>query len=386
MGEAFRATLRLMRLIFGKLKELVQHKAPHDQLEYRLNRVFERAITGGEWSGTIQTVSLAARWGEVTLPRYYRTLKGVKVDGVVRDLTNRWWDYLPGKADAYGYSMEYVRDLGDGKPTLYSLPLGGRQYTSPPTATIAGDGSDATLNVEVKDGAITGLNVVDPGSGYTHATVSFSGGGGFGANAVVNLEGGQVAGVQLIVGGTLKLTYQGSETLKMTIYGSDKDWMPQALALQGNGATAANPFARIDRIHKEQGDVSMTLQHTSIDGIITPLTIMEPGEEETFYRRYIVDTLATKQTAIISGLCKLRHVELHNDQDIVPFSNIFAIEQGLTAMQYLAEGDVTLANQYWTEMMDALNDELKDTKAADEVATLRMHYPGNTQPKLSSTM
>ncbi len=375
-----------MRLVFGKLKELVAHKAPPELLEYRLNRVFERAITCGEWNGTIHTLGLVARFGEVALPRMYRTLKGVKIDGTVRDIANRWWDFLPGKSDAFGYSLQDVRDLGDGKATLYSLPLGGREYTSPPDAVIVGDGIGATLNVEIKDDAVSGVDVLDSGTGYTAATVAFSGGNGFGANGVAIIENGRIAQVQLIVGGTLTLAYAGSEALSMTIYGTDQNWMPIKLVMTGPVSSVANPFVRIDRIHKEQGDVVMALAHTSVNNTTTPLAILEPGEEESYYRRYMIDSLAGDSNEIVSGLCKLRHVELHNDQDVVPFSNICAIEAGLAWQQYASENDVTLAKQYFQEMIDTLNDELEDTKSADEVAVIRMHYPGRTKPRLSSTM
>jgi hypothetical protein len=383
-----------MRLVLGKLKEVVGHKSPPDMLEYRLNRVFERAITSGKWNGTLQILGLVARFGEVALPRYYRTIEGVKVDGYVRDVTNRWWDYLPGKADAYGYSLEYVRDLGDGKATLYALPLGGRGYKAVPTATIVGNGTGAQLQVQVKDGAVSGVEVISGGSGYTTATVVFSFPSlpdtqtvGSGANAVATIEEGKIANVALIVEGTLTLFYPGSETLSMTIYGTDKDFMPAQLTLTGNGTTAANPFVRIDRIHKEQGDVVLTLQHTSFDNtLITPLAIMSPGEEETYYRRYIVDTLCTRATATISALCKLRHVELNNDQDVVPFSNIAAIETGLDGVQYLSENDVTLAKQYFDDMINILNNELADTKSVDEVPAIRFHYPGRTEPRWNSHM
>jgi hypothetical protein len=291
-----------MRLILGKLKELVSHKSRPDMLEYRLNRVFERAITSGKWNGTLQILGLVARFGEVALPRYYRTIEGVKVDGYVRDITNRWWDYLPGKADAYGYSLEYVRDLGDGKATMYALPLGGRGYKVVPTATIVGDGTGAQLQVQLKDGAVSGIEVIAGGSGYTTAQVIFSFPStpgsqttGSSAEAVATIEEGKIANVTLVCTGTLTLTYPftvSDPQLSMTIYGTDKNFMPVQVTLTGSGSTVANPFSRIDRIHKEQGNVVLTLQHTSYDNLlITPLAMMEPGEEETYYRRYIVDTL-----------------------------------------------------------------------------------------------
>lgn len=370
-----------MRL--GRMQELLVDKAPPDLLTYQLNRVFERVITSGEWTGLLHIIGLVARYGEISLPRYYGSIKGIKVDGFVRNITNRFWEFMPGRADTFGNTLQELRDLGN-KATLYSIPLGGRQFSSPPTVAIVGDGTGASAQAEVKDGYVTGIVPINTGSGYTHATVSFSGGGGFGANALPVIESGQVVGFEMIIGGTLTLSYPGIDTLKMTIHGTDQHWMPVSLAIQGN-TTIANPFSHIDSIHREQGKVVMTLTHTSIDNLITPLAIMEPGEMETGYRRYIIDQLATRPSVVISALAKLRHIELENDADIVPFHNLFAIEQGLRAINYLNEGDVTLSKQFFAECIDALNDDLQDSTSG-ELATLRTFFPGNTQRRMSSTM
>jgi hypothetical protein len=379
-----------MRILLGRLKELVEGKAPPDELEYRINRVIERAITCGKWDGALQIISLVARWGVVTLPPMFRTLVGGKIGGIVRQPSARYFDFMPGKADQYGDTIQIFRDAGDYFATLYPLPLGGRGYTSPPTAAITGDGTGASVNVQIKDGAVSGCRIVDQGSGYTAATIAFTTPNtttaGSGANATVGIENGKVASIQMIVGGTLTLSYDSADTLTITIYGRDKDFMPVSLALQGNGASAANPFVSIERIHKEQGTVVLTLTHTSISNEITPLAIMAPKEEETCYRRYIIDELTNTPNEIVSALAKLRHVEFTADSDIVPISNIYAIEMGLQAYQYDIEGDATNGSQYWQKMIDALNDELKDMKSPDEVPSVRFHYPGNTKPRMSSTM
>lgn len=382
-----------MRLTLGRTKELLVKKAPEDLLEYRINRVNERVITSGLWDGILQPIQLIARWGIVALPPQYRTIRGGKVGGYVRDTTTRYWDFLPGRSDAYGEVIQNFRDMGDNWPTLYPLPLGGRGYTSPPTVAISGDGTGATANAEVKNGVVTGVRIVNQGSVYTNATIAFMTNAGpppmpqfgAGANALVGVENGLVATITMIVGGTLTLSYPGGENLSMIIYGTDSNYMPLTLQITGN-TTVANPFVHIDRIHKEKGDVVLTLQHTSISGDITPLAIMAPSTQETFYRRYIIDALSFQPVEIISALCLLRHIEMEDDQDIIPIGNLSAIELGLTALQYESEGDMTLAGQYWQRCIDVLNDELKSMKNPDEIGTLRMRYPGRAVPKFVSTM
>jgi hypothetical protein len=383
-----------MRIVLGRLKELLIDKAPHDLLEYRINRVIERLITTGKYDGLLQPIRLIARWGVIPLPPNFRTIEGAKLNGRVRETTARYFEYLPGRSDYYGDVLQYIEDVGDNYATLYDLPLGGRGYTSPPTATIAGDGAGAILQVQVKNGAVTGCTIDNPGtSPYTTATVTFtpfSGPGPFpnpgsGAKADVVIENGLIAQIKMRVDGNITLSYPGDETLSATLYGTDPDGMPISLKITGN-TTVANPFNTIDRIHKEKGDVVFNLTHTSISGFKTPLTLMPPSIQESYYRRYICNDLTTTPVAIVSALAKLRHVELEDDSDVVPFSNISVFELGLKAVDYEAEGDLTLAAQYWQKAVDVLDDELKDMISPDQVPNLRMWYPGRTVPHMSSTM
>ena len=73
------------------------------------------------------------------------------------------------------------------------------QFTLPDVAvTITGDGNGATATATVgANGAVTGITLVDPGSGYTTATVSF-GGAGTGATATATVAAsGAVTSVTL---------------------------------------------------------------------------------------------------------------------------------------------------------------------------------------------
>jgi hypothetical protein len=64
----------------------------------------------------------------------------------------------------------------------------GSGYKSPPTVTVTGDGSGAQLTASIKNGQVTGVQVINPGNGYIHeTTLTISGGGGSGASAIVSL-------------------------------------------------------------------------------------------------------------------------------------------------------------------------------------------------------
>lgn len=79
-------------------------------------------------------------------------------------------------------------DAGAGSIDVINVTDGGALYdpgTSVITVTITGDGTGAlaTANVPTGLNAITDINVINPGSGYTYANVSISSDTGFGAQA-----------------------------------------------------------------------------------------------------------------------------------------------------------------------------------------------------------
>jgi hypothetical protein len=64
----------------------------------------------------------------------------------------------------------------------------GSGYTTAPTVTISGDGSNATAEATIVNGRIQKITVTNRGSEYTRATVSISGGNGFGASALAVVD------------------------------------------------------------------------------------------------------------------------------------------------------------------------------------------------------
>lgn len=64
----------------------------------------------------------------------------------------------------------------DGGIHAIEITDGGTGYDSVPTVTITGDGTGAAGTATLDSGVVTKITITDPGSGYTEATVSFSGG------------------------------------------------------------------------------------------------------------------------------------------------------------------------------------------------------------------
>ena len=79
----------------------------------------------------------------------------------------------------------------DGAIFNMKITTAGTGYTSAPTLTIAGNGASAAATATVSGGAITGITMTAPGTGYTHATIAVGGTGSNGAvRPVIGPAGG----------------------------------------------------------------------------------------------------------------------------------------------------------------------------------------------------
>ena len=65
----------------------------------------------------------------------------------------------------------------------------GTGYTTTPTVTITGDGTNATAEAVIVNGRIQNINITNRGTDYTRATVSIAGGNGYGAEALAVIDG-----------------------------------------------------------------------------------------------------------------------------------------------------------------------------------------------------
>ncbi len=309
-----------MRLSLGIAKEKLVSHAPADVLEDRLNRSVERILVDGKFQGSMDRIALQVLQGDLTLPREYRTLEGVKIDRdangnyTVRVLTNGWYEFLEAKTtvqdlNRQGFGMDTVQSRGDGWAIMHDLP---------------------------------------PLQGY------------------------------------LQLAYSGTPDPVVTIYGRDVNFMPIQLVLNDTTAVA-NPFSRIERIHMGVTQFVTTVNYLTalFNGATTAMAIIEPLEQETFFRRYHDDSLSNVASCTAICFVKRRHIEFESDEDILPITNITALGFEMDSLQYLAENDVSLSNQYHDEAIRVLNEELKDSHAVDEVPTLRFRHPGGA-PRLVS--
>lgn len=207
---------------------------------------------------------------------------------------------------------------------------------------------------------------------------------GCGIDALRDMGDGHAVIYTLPPLGTLLTNYDGSDAQTLTIYGTDSDGMPVTLVIPNKSAAVSNPFSYIDRIHKEQGPVSVRLSHIATDLTTTLLALMAPKTEETYYRRYMLDSLSTTASDTADVLAKLRHIEFTDEEDVLPFTNISALESMMDSLQFRKENDVNLADRYEMDAVNVLNQELGDTRANSTIPGIRMIYPGGTTPRLTS--
>jgi len=96
---------------------------------------------------------------------------------------------------AYGHAV-----INDGAITNAEIVNGGSGYTSVPTIGITdATGSGATIIVDgISGGVITSVKITHCGSNYTAPTATVTGGGGSGANIALLLQNGVITGVSMV--------------------------------------------------------------------------------------------------------------------------------------------------------------------------------------------
>ena len=75
-----------------------------------------------------------------------------------------------------GSNATFTAYLGKGQITAVTVTDGGSGYTTPPMVTVIGDGEGAELQANLTAGAVSSVDVINPGLGYTKASIIFSGG------------------------------------------------------------------------------------------------------------------------------------------------------------------------------------------------------------------
>jgi hypothetical protein len=84
----------------------------------------------------------------------------------------------------------FIEEVPETKTGILSIQVtnGGRNYTTPPTVRITGDGKGAIARARVVSGRVSSVDVIKGGSDYSIANVRLVGGDGTGAIAKTNLE------------------------------------------------------------------------------------------------------------------------------------------------------------------------------------------------------
>ena len=142
----------------------------------------------------------------------------VSTANALKFLTN---DYIPVQtlaSDDGSDQWDVQTAAVDGAIHIVEVTNGGSGYTDSANlaVSISGDGTGATANATVVANVVTAVTVTAIGSGFTSATVSFSGGGGANAaaTAIISPKGGHGANAIEELGGKyvmLNVRLDGSE-------------------------------------------------------------------------------------------------------------------------------------------------------------------------------
>lgn len=109
----------------------------------------------------------------------------------------------------FNSNFMYVSDYNnssnvDGAIDFIAVTNGGSLYTSTPTVTILGDGSNATATAILSGNSVSTIDVVLRGNGYRYANVIISGGGGSNASAkaMIGPRGGHASNTIMELNGS----------------------------------------------------------------------------------------------------------------------------------------------------------------------------------------
>ena len=174
-------------------------------------------------------------------------------------------------------------------------------------------------------------------------------------------------------GGTL--TASGADTgASLTVYGRAEAGAPLFSIDLLNGEATYNPFAFIERVTKETTENPVSLTHTSEEAVHTTLALMEAGETDTYYHRYFIASKRGVATANVRAKCKLRHVDLARENDLLSVTNLSALGLAMDSLQAEAELDLDRAAELFGRALKELDNETRETRAPGEVGTPRVQF------------
>jgi hypothetical protein len=174
-----------------------------------------------------------------------------------------------GYSDAAGIVRNcYIEEVLQSFTGVESIDIvtAGSEFVTTPTVTIEGDGVGATAKALIVNGVVKKVEVTNPGTGYTTASVTISGGGGFGASLKANLQGRN---------GLLRIYYFDENKIKKTITNNigTIDYKLGIITLNNfNPVSVADPFGTL--VIKVPPAKKI---FTSIRNTIITLDVTDPG-------------------------------------------------------------------------------------------------------------
>ena len=165
-------------------------------------------------------------------------------------------------------------------------------YTLPDvTVTINGDGTGATAVASVgANGAVTGVEITNPGSGYTSATVAFGGAGsGAAADAMVTLDGSVTSIVVTAAGGAYTdpvATFLGGggTGAAATVYGGVDN-----ITLVTGGSGYTMPTVDFDLPDDPNGTTAKAhVDWDPVTGVISDVVVDDPGSGYSFAPNVVI--------------------------------------------------------------------------------------------------
>lgn len=168
---------------------------------------------------------------------------------------------------------------------------GGTNYNSETYATVQNaDGSGAAATATVTTGAVTAVSVTTGGTGYTSATVVFSGGGGTGAAATANITSGVITSIDVVSGGS---GYTSAPTITIIADGNGAS-LDSALTITGGvisytgGVNAGTGYANGAVLVIIGDGTGAAGTVTASGGLVTGVTITTGGTGYTWANAYII--------------------------------------------------------------------------------------------------
>ncbi len=286
------------------LHKLTQSKAFPQDLDddgkiAMLNEALEALMIHERYVGSEARLSFKVDLtGILTLPRDFVTLKAAAVDGKTRDLASPWYEFTPGSDATTQFSL-LIADLEDRWPTF-----------ADPVIT------PAFLKAVIAD---------SPAEGF--------------------------------------LEVHGRDADGREVWNGEQ----RGAILNFNDTYTDTGIVYIDEIIKPITDrvVYLYAENGSANQLIGQY---EPGETVPSYRRYFVPEATQQSNAvevppvspmIVTALCQRRHVDMVNENDVLPLTNFNGLKHAILHIHWANEGDEQRSQYHMDTALAFFSSELK---------------------------